>query len=203
MAEVFLARSRGAEGVDKFLVVKRILPEYAENPHFRSMFIDEARIALRLNHPNVVQVYGFESDGSTLLLIMEHVDGPDLALLAATARWQGERVPPAVVAYVVREVARGLHYAHDRADEQGRPLEIVHRDVPPTNLLLSNDGAAKLGHFGTARSRQALHAVGAVKHDDSVLAPEAARGPPRDETRVGGWPGRGPPVPAPPKALTP
>ena len=180
MAEVFLARSRGAEGVDKFLVVKRILPEYAENPHFRSMFIDEARIALRLNHPNVVQVYGFESDGSTLLLIMEHVDGPDLALLAATARWQGERVPPAVVAYVVREVARGLHYAHDRADEQGRPLEIVHRDVSPTNVLLSNDGAVKLGDFGIARVRSASQEVGVVQGKYSFMAPEQARGEPVD-----------------------
>src|SRR4051812_2632361 len=86
MAEVFLARSRGAEGVDKQLVVKRILPAYAENPHFRAMFIEEARVALRLNHPNVVQVYGFESDGATLLLIMEHVDGPDLGFLVAAAR---------------------------------------------------------------------------------------------------------------------
>ncbi|MEZ4392664.1 MAG: protein kinase [Polyangiales bacterium] len=176
MAEVFLARSRGAEGVDKFLVVKRILPEYSENPHFRSMFIDEARIALRLNHPNIVQVYGFESDGSTLLLIMEHVDGPDLALLAATARWQGERVPPPVAAYVVREVARGLHYAHDRADEQGRPLEIVHRDVSPTNVLLSNDGAVKLGDFGIARVRSASQEIGVVQGKYSFMAPEQARG---------------------------
>lgn len=176
MAEVFLARSRGAEGVDKFLVVKRILPEYSENPHFRAMFIDEARIALRLNHPNVVQVYGFESDGSTLLLIMEHVDGPDLALLAATARWQHERIPPPVAAYVVREVARGLHYAHDRADEQGRALEIVHRDVSPTNVLLSNDGAVKLGDFGIARVRSASQQAGVVQGKFSFMSPEQARG---------------------------
>lgn len=176
MAEVFLARSRGAEGVDKFLVVKRILPEYAENPHFRAMFIDEARIALRLNHPNVVQVYGFESDGSTLLLIMEHVDGPDLALLNASARRLGERVPPPLVAFMVREVARGLHYAHERVDEQGRALEIVHRDVSPTNVLLSYEGAVKLGDFGIARVRSASQEVGAVQGKYSYMSPEQARG---------------------------
>jgi serine/threonine protein kinase len=176
MAEVFLARSRGAEGVDKFLVVKRILPEYAENPHFRAMFIDEARIALRLNHPNVVQVYGFESDGSTLLLIMEHVDGPDLALLNAAARRLGERVPAPLVAFVVREVARGLHYAHERADEQGRALEIVHRDVSPTNVLLSGEGAVKLGDFGIARVRSASQEVGSVQGKYSYMSPEQARG---------------------------
>ncbi len=177
MAEVFLARSRGAEGVDKHLVVKRILPEYTENPHFRAMFVDEARVALRLNHPNIVQVYGFESDGTTLLLIMEHVDGPDLGMLVNSLARVGEVVPAPLVAYVLREVARGLHYAHERLDEQGRPLEIVHRDVSPNNVLLSYEGAVKLGDFGIARVRSAsFENPGTVRGKFGYMAPEQARG---------------------------
>lgn len=181
MAEVFLARSRGAEGVDKHLVAKRILPDYAENPHFRAMFVDEARVALRLNHPNIVQVYGFESDGPTLLLIMEHVDGPDLGLLVNTLAHAGETVPPPLVAYILREVARGMHYAHERLDEQGRPLEIVHRDVSPNNVLLSYEGAVKLGDFGIARVRTAsFENPGTVRGKFGYMAPEQARGEPVD-----------------------
>ena len=181
MAEVFLARSRGAEGVEKSLVVKRILPDYAENPHFRTMFVDEARVAMRLNHPNLVQVYGFESDGPTLLLIMEHVDGPDLGLLLATARRAGEKVPPVVAAHVLRELARALHYAHERLDEQGRPLEIVHRDVSPANVLLSYEGAVKLGDFGIAHARSASFTeTGMVQGKYGYMAPEQARGEPVD-----------------------
>lgn len=181
MAEVFLARSRGAEGVDKSLVVKRILPDYAENPHFRTMFVDEARVAMRLNHPNLVQVYGFESDGPTLLLIMEHVDGPDLGLLLATAHRADERVPTAVTAHLLRELARALHYAHERLDEQGRALEIVHRDVSPANVLLSYEGAVKLGDFGIAHARSASFTEpGLVQGKYGYMAPEQARGEPVD-----------------------
>lgn len=177
MAEVFLARSRGAEGVDKSLVVKRILPEYAENPQFRAMFVDEARVALRLNHPNIVQVYGFENDGSALLLIMEHIDGPDLGLLSATASKSTGPISPSIAAYIAREVARGLHYAHERVDDQGHPLEIVHRDVSPTNVLLSYEGAVKLGDFGIAHARSAsFREEGLVQGKFGYMAPEQARG---------------------------
>ncbi len=177
MAEVFLARSRGAEGTDKDVVIKRILPEFANNAAFRAMFIDEARVALRLNHPNVVQVYGFESDGAVLLLVMEHVDGPDLGLLTGIARRQQETIPTPLVAYIVREVARGLHYAHERHDERGRPMEIVHRDVSPTNVLLSYDGSVKIGDFGIARARTATQPDdGTIKGKFAYMAPEQARG---------------------------
>jgi serine/threonine protein kinase/tetratricopeptide (TPR) repeat protein len=181
MAEVFLARSRGAEGVDKLLVVKRILPEFGENPHFRAMFVDEARVALRLNHPNIVQVYGFESDGTTQLLIMEHIDGADLGHLVSTLGARGENVPAPLAAYVIREVARGLHYAHERLDEQNNPLEIVHRDVSPNNVLLSYEGAVKLGDFGIARVRSATaENPGAVQGKVGYMSPEQARGEPVD-----------------------
>jgi tetratricopeptide (TPR) repeat protein len=176
MAEVFLARSRGAEGTDKQLVVKRILPQYAANGRFRAMFVDEARVALRLNHPNIVQVYGFESDGPSLLLVMEHIDGVDLAQLARAAHERGERLPPGLCAWIVREIARGLHYAHERRDEDGQPLEIVHRDVSSANVLLSYDGAVKLGDFGIARARMSTGDDDlSIKGKFAYMSPEQAR----------------------------
>jgi serine/threonine protein kinase/tetratricopeptide (TPR) repeat protein len=176
MAEVFLARSRGAEGTDKLLVVKRILPQYATNGRFRAMFVDEARVALRLNHPNIVQVYGFESDGPSLLLVMEHIDGVDLAHLARAAHARGERLPPGLCAWIVREIARGLHYAHERRDEDGQPLEIVHRDVSSSNVLLSYDGAVKLGDFGIARARMSSGDDDlSIKGKFAYMSPEQAR----------------------------
>jgi len=181
MAEVFLARSRGAEGTDKLLVVKRILPQFASNQRFRAMFVDEAKVALRLNHPNVVQVYGFESDGPSLLLVMEFIDGPDLAQLARAAHGRGERLPPGLCAWIVREVARGLHYAHERKDEDGQSLEIVHRDVSPANVLLSHDGVVKLGDFGIARARMSSGDDDlAIKGKFAYMSPEQARLDPVD-----------------------
>ncbi len=176
MAEVFLARSRGAEGTDKLLVVKRILPQFALNQRFRAMFVDEAKVALRLNHPNVVQVYGFESDGPSLLLVMEYIDGPDLAQLARAAHGRQERIPSGLCAWIVREVAKGLHYAHERKDEDGQSLEIVHRDVSPANVLLSHDGVVKLGDFGIARARMSTGDDDlSIKGKFAYMSPEQAR----------------------------
>jgi serine/threonine protein kinase/predicted ATPase len=181
MAEVFLARSRGAEGTDKLLVVKRILPAFASNARFRSMFIDEARVALRLNHPNVVQVYGFESDGPSLLLVMEYVDGPDLSAFAQAVHARGEQIPAGLAAWIVREVARGLHYAHERRDDDGTPLDIVHRDVSPGNILLAHDGVVKLGDFGIAKARLVSgEEEGAIKGKFTYMSPEQARTEPVD-----------------------
>src|SRR3981081_1020102 len=111
MAEVFLAKKRGAEGTYKVLVLKRILPTHGSSRAFRSMFIEEAHLATRLNHPNVVQVYEFQDFGDEgLLLAMEHVEGCDLGRLMSTARTKGTRIPPWVGAWIVAEAAKGLHY---------------------------------------------------------------------------------------------
>src|SRR5260221_8683299 len=134
MAEVFLAKKRGAEGTFKLLVVKRILPAHASSRKFRTMFVEEAHLATRLNHPNIVQVYEFSDHGDEgLLLSMEYVEGFDLGRVIAAARKEGTRIPPLVGAFVVAEAAKGLHYAHERKDERGAPLDIVHRDVSPQN----------------------------------------------------------------------
>src|SRR5579864_4544288 len=164
MAEVFLAKKRGAEGTYKVLVLKRILPTYGTSRRFRSMFIEEAHLATRLNHPNVVQVYEFEDFGDDgLLLAMEYVEGCDLGRLMSAARAVDTHMPPWLGAWIVAEAAKGLHYAHDKKDEAGQPLEIVHRDVSPQNILLSFEGAVKIADFGIASARLFAEEQGVLK----------------------------------------
>ena len=176
MAEVFLARQTGAEGIEKVLVVKRVLPTFARSAKFRTMFIDEAKVALRLNHPNIVQVYAFEQVREEFLLAMELVDGLDLGRLVAAAKRLDRRIPYGLAAFIIAELAKGLDYAHNRKDEQGQPLEIVHRDVSPQNLLLSYEGGVKVADFGIARARMVSEETGVIKGKFAYMSPEQARG---------------------------
>ncbi|MCA9614814.1 MAG: protein kinase, partial [Myxococcales bacterium] len=176
MAEVFLAKSTGAEGIEKLLVLKRVLPSFARSAKFISMFIDEAKVAMRLNHPNIVQVYAFEQHGREFLLAMELVDGLDLGRLVAAARRSAKRLPYGLCAYLAQEMAKGLHYAHQRKDEAGVPMEIVHRDVSPQNVLLTYDGVVKVGDFGIAKARMVTEETGVIKGKFSYMSPEQARG---------------------------
>jgi len=177
MAEVFLAKKRGAEGTYKQLVVKRILPEHAKSRRFLHMFVEEAHLATRLNHPNIVQVYEFSDHGDEgLLLSMEYVEGVDLGELARAARKQGQPVPYWVSAFVIAEVAKGLHYAHERKDEGGMPLAIVHRDVSPQNVLISYGGAVKVADFGIASANLFREEPGVLKGKFGYMSPEQARG---------------------------
>jgi eukaryotic-like serine/threonine-protein kinase len=177
MAEVFLARKRGAEGTYKLLVLKRILPDYVSSRRFRVMFAEEAQLATRLNHPNIVQVYEFQDYGDEgQLLSMEYVDGPDLRAFTKALRAQEGRLPPPLAAYIAAEVAKGLHYAHERTDESGAPLDIVHRDVSPQNILLSRDGAVKIADFGIATANLFREEPGVLKGKTGYMAPEQARG---------------------------
>jgi eukaryotic-like serine/threonine-protein kinase len=177
MAEVFLAKKRGAEGTFKVLVLKRILPAYGSSRRFRTMFAEEAQLATRLNHPNIVQVYDFQDYGDEgQLLSMEFVEGPDLRKLMRSAQAKGQRVPPYVSAYVISEIAKGLHYAHERKDEAGKPIDIVHRDVSPQNMLLSFDGAVKIADFGIASANLFREEPGVLKGKTAYMSPEQARG---------------------------
>jgi serine/threonine protein kinase/tetratricopeptide (TPR) repeat protein len=177
MAEVFLAKKRGAEGTYKALVLKRILPTHGSSRRFRSMFIEEAHLATRLNHPNVVQVYEFQDVGDEgLLLAMEYVEGCDLGRLMSAARASETRIPPWVGAWIIAEAAKGLHYAHEKKDEAGQPLEIVHRDVSPQNILLSFEGAVKIADFGIASARLFADEQGVLKGKFGYMSPEQARG---------------------------
>jgi len=176
MAEVFLAKKRGAEGTFKLLVVKRILPAHGASRRFRSMFVEEAQLATRLNHPNIVQVYEFSDHGDEgLLLSMEYVEGFDLGRVISTARREGARVPPLVAAFIVAEAAKGLHYAHERKDERGMPLAIVHRDVSPQNILVSHEGVVKIADFGIASASLFRDEPGVLKGKVGYMSPEQAR----------------------------
>ncbi len=177
MAEVFLAKKRGAEGTFKLLVVKRILPAHDSSQKFRTMFAEEAQLATRLNHPNIVQVYDFQDYGDEgQLLSMEYVEGPDLRRLHRTIRGKDQRIAPYVAAYIIAEVAKGLHYAHERRDERGTPLDIVHRDVSPQNILVSFDGTVKIADFGIATANVFRQEPGVLKGKTSYMSPEQARG---------------------------
>src|SRR5579864_2906948 len=129
MAEVFLAKKRGAEGTYKVLVLKRILPTPGSSKRFRSMFIEEAHLATRLNHPNVVQVFEFQDFGDDgLLLAMEYVEGCDLGRLMSAARASDTRLVPRQGEDAMADAAKGLHYGREKKEEAGQAVEIEHRD---------------------------------------------------------------------------
>lgn len=180
MAEVYLARTSVAQGLNKTLVIKKIRGAYARSRQFVTMFIDEAKIALDLNHPNIIQVFDFGAVGDTYFLAMEHVDGIDLLRMLQAAAKARVRLPYGLSAYIVQQVVKGLDYAHRKTDEFGQPLGIVHRDVSPQNVLLSWDGGVKLVDFGIARARDVDEEAGVIKGKFAYMSPEQARGEPVD-----------------------
>ena len=180
MAEVFLARTTVAQGLNKTLVIKKIHTAYARSRQFVTMFVDEAKIALGLNHPNITQVFDFGAVADTYFLAMEHVEGIDLLRLLQEAARAHQRVPYGVSAYIVQQLAKGLDYAHRKTDEFGQPLGIVHRDVSPQNILLSWDGSVKIVDFGIARARDVHEEEGVIKGKYAYMSPEQARGEPVD-----------------------
>ncbi len=180
MAEVFLAKKPGAEGTYKLLVLKRILSQPGQQQasrRMRTMFVEEAQLATRLNHPNVVQVFDFFDGGDEgQLLSMEYVEGPDLGMLVSSAKAKSTRIPPWIGAWVISEAAKGLHYAHEKKDDAGAPLEIVHRDVSPQNILLSYEGSVKIADFGIATAKLFTDEAGVIKGKFGYMSPEQARG---------------------------
>ncbi|MGQ0505655.1 MAG: protein kinase domain-containing protein [Myxococcaceae bacterium] len=153
MAEVFLARTDGPGGFSKRLVLKRILPAYAEDPHFVELFLNEARLAAMLSHPNVVTVFDFGEENGSYFLAMEYVDGASVRELIRSLRRQHRTMPPVLAARMLIGFCEGLHYAHERRDESGQALHIVHRDVSPDNLLVTSAGVPKIVDFGIAKAR--------------------------------------------------
>jgi len=178
MAEVIIARAVGAAGITKKVAIKRVLPHLATNEKFVRMFLDEARVGMRLSHANIVQTFDVGNDGGTYFIVMEFVDGVSLKRVLDTLRSQGRVVPVGTGVYIAAEVARGLAYAHGAVDEQGRSLGIVHRDVSPPNILLSQQGEVKVTDFGLAKAASQLEHTdpGVVKGKFSYLSPEAIDG---------------------------
>ena len=142
MAEVFLAKAYGAHGFEKTLAIKRILPELASDPEFAARFIAEAKVAVRLSHANVVQVFDFGRIGESLFIAMEFVDGLDLAAMLRRFKDEHRQVPLPAAFHIAIEIIRALDFAHSH--------NVVHRDVSPSNILISRAGEVKIADFGIA-----------------------------------------------------
>jgi serine/threonine protein kinase len=182
MAEIYLARIRGTAGFEKLVVLKRILPNVAEDPTFVSMFLDEARLAATLQHPNIADVYDVGEDRGTYFFTMEFVHGQDSRSIRAAARKRGDPVPLSIALAIVHGVATALDYAHSKTASDGTPLNLVHRDVSASNLMVSYDGAVKLLDFGIARAASSTHKtqIGTLKGKIPYMSPEQCKGLPLD-----------------------
>jgi serine/threonine protein kinase len=177
MAEIFLAVQRGAEGFERPVVLKRILAALVADPQFRNLMIDEAHVAMSLNHSNIAQVLDLGHAGGRYFLVLEFVDGWDLNLVINRVTASGFSLPPELALYVAAEVCRALSYAHAKTRE-GRPLGIVHRDVTPHNVLISEQGEVKLTDFGIAKAMNKRERTGAgiIKGKLAFMSPEQASG---------------------------
>ena len=176
MAEIYAATG-GDGSYGGPIVIKRMLDHLATDRSFRDMFVDEARLSTRLDHPNVVRVIDFEASEAGLFLVMEYVDGPDLLLVLSRLAKAGRALPPELAVYIACHTLEALDYAHT-AQANGRPLNIVHRDVSPSNILLSRRGHVKLADFGIARAteRQNESASGTLKGKYGYMSPEQVAG---------------------------
>ncbi len=179
MAEIYKARNQGPGGFSRTFAIKRILPHLSTHQEFVDMLVDEAKIAGLLSHANIVQILDLGMAEGTYYIAMEYVDGPDLGRILKRASERGDRVPVPHAVYILLEVLKGLEYAHNRAvvrDGQPMPLQIVHRDVTPGNVLVSVQGEVKLTDFGIAKaSVKALETLsGVIKGRFDYLSPEQA-----------------------------
>ncbi|MBN8615629.1 MAG: serine/threonine protein kinase [Deltaproteobacteria bacterium] len=182
MAEVVLARLVGPSRFERPVVIKKILPQLAKEPAFVSMFLDEARLAARVRHPNVVQVTELSDNAGELFLVMEYLEGESLAGLMRRLVSRRESLPPHLAAHVLAEAANGLHAAHELRDDEGRIEGVVHRDVSPQNLFVGYDGTVKVLDFGVAKAADRLTQTeaGQLKGKIEYMSPEQAQGRPLD-----------------------
>ena len=156
MAHVWLARFQGKHGFEARVAIKTILPEFAVNPRFQKMFLDEARIASRIDHPNVAKILDLGEQHEVLFLVMEYVDGDSLSRLTHILEKNKVALPLGLVLRITSDVAAGLHAAHELTGPDGQNLAVVHRDVSPPNVLIAQNGTVKLIDFGIAKARHRL-----------------------------------------------
>lgn len=178
MAELWLARERESAG--RRVVVKRMLPEFAAEPHLATMFREEARLGRLLQHGAIARLLDVGDDHGEPFLVLEHVEGTDLRAALATMRHWAQDMPAVVAVHIAREVLRALSYAHAAVDEHGLPLGVVHRDVSPANVLLSTGGEVKLCDFGVAKIDANRTSGRWLKGKFRYMAPEQTRGEPVD-----------------------
>ncbi len=177
MGQVFLAKTDD-QGFEKLVVLKRILPHLVEDEEFFTMFLDEARLAARLNHPNIAQIFDLGEDRGTHYIVMEYVAGDDVRRVGKAAHASGHPLPLGVTLRIIADAAAGLDYAHKAKDAQGKPLGLVHRDISPQNILVGFDGGVKLIDFGVAKAtgRAQATATGMLKGKFPYMSPEQAEG---------------------------
>ena len=178
MAEIFKAKAFGVEGFERLLAVKKILASIAEDESFINMFIDEAKIAGQLNHPNIAQIFDLGKVDDSYFIALEYISGKDLKTIFERGRRIGEKVSIPRVCYTIMKVCDGLGHAHHKKDAQGRDLDIVHRDVSPQNILLSYSGEVKIIDFGIAKAqgKTSETQIGILKGKFSYMSPEQVRG---------------------------
>ncbi len=174
MATIYLGRQVGAVGFSRVVAVKRLHPHHAREADFVAMFLDEARLAARVRHPNVVETLDVVHEGAETFIVMEYVDGEPLSALFAAARERGQRIPIEIGAAIVCGLCHGLHAAHEARGGDGTPLGIVHRDVSPQNVLVGSDGVPRVVDFGVALANVRLQTTraGQVKGKPAYMAPE-------------------------------
>jgi serine/threonine protein kinase len=183
MASVWLARQHGKHGFEKLVAVKTILPLYANDLRFQQMFLDEARIASGIEHPNVAQILDLGEEKEVLYLAMEWVDGDSLSKLFRAAEKSSQTLPIGIICRILADTCAGLHAAHELHDKNGELLNVVHRDVSPQNILVSTKGQVKLIDFGIAKARDRVAGdtnTGFLKGKILYMAPEQALGRPVD-----------------------
>ena len=178
MAEIFLAKLLGADGFERNVVIKRMLSNLSSIPDFVEMFRDEARLAARLSHPNIIQIHELGFIEGCYYICMEYLAGEDFSSTLRQAGKKRQYTPMPITLRVLVDAARGLHYAHDFTNEEGQPLHIVHRDISPSNLYVTYQGQVKVLDFGIAKaaSRVVQTRTGVVKGKYIYMAPEQAQG---------------------------
>ncbi|HEY5946051.1 MAG TPA: serine/threonine-protein kinase [Kofleriaceae bacterium] len=182
MAELFLSRMVGPDGLEKLVVLKKILPTHAENPKFVRLFLDEAKLAATLEHPHIARVYDMDRVDGHYFFAMEYVHGQDVRTTMRRTSQLGHKFPLDHAVQIAHDVASALHYAHQRTRPDGSLLDIVHRDVSPSNILVSYDGSVKLVDFGVAKAATSTvkTRTGTLKGKISYMSPEQAKGAPID-----------------------
>jgi eukaryotic-like serine/threonine-protein kinase len=185
MAEIYLARAETGLGAARLCVVKQIIPQFAEHPEFAAMLTHEAKLAARLSHANIVQVFDLGRESGHLFIAMEYVEGMDLNALLRRCSQTKTPLPVGYALRILSDTLKGLDYAHRAKDDEGKPLGIVHRDVSPSNVLISLEGEVKLCDFGIAHANDLVETKGphmdeAIKGKAGYMSPEHARGEPLD-----------------------
>jgi serine/threonine protein kinase len=182
MAEIFRAMAYGAEGFEKLVAIKRMLPHLSSDHQFVDMFVNEAKLAANLNHVNIVPIYDFGCIENMLFLSMEYVHGKDISEITRKIKSRRLHTPVELACHIFIEVLNGLHNAHSQRDRFGKPLNIVHRDMSPPNIIVSYDGEVKIADFGIAKASRskAQTSSGVLKGKYSYMSPEQAQGKPLD-----------------------